>query len=210
MCNLIEGEDPDHLIKLTVDYPRTRDQYTPFLNMEVKIDQDGCLNTRLYRKPQKKLLTLNAKSHHPNSVKEHTISSMYQTAASVSSDDTNCTHSERMIDELLLNNGYSNRVIEQIKKNKRKRKRKRLNTTEHLTTLKVPFLSDKCTAQIKRAAKSLQIPVRVVTTPGRKLKDILTSSRPLDTPRCPTDRGEAKGYFVVLCVTLLCVISKIH
>jgi len=23
-------------------------------------------------------------------------------------------------------------------------------------------------------------------------------------------RGEAKGYFVVLCVTLLCVISKIH
>ena len=62
MCTLIEDEDPDHLIKLTVDYPETKDHYTPFLNMEVKVDQDGSLNTRLYRKPQKKLLTLNAES----------------------------------------------------------------------------------------------------------------------------------------------------
>jgi hypothetical protein len=57
MSNLIENQDPDHLIRLTVDYPETRDDYTPFLNMEVKIGEDGSLNTRLYRKPQKKLLT---------------------------------------------------------------------------------------------------------------------------------------------------------
>ena len=51
----------------------------------------------------------------------------------------------------------------------------------------IPFISDKCSAQIKRAANSLQLPIRVVTTPGRKLKDILTSSRPLDKPQCPHD-----------------------
>ena len=187
MCNLIEGQDPDCLIKLTVDYPETREHYTPFLNMEVKIDQDGGLNTRLYRKPQKKLLTLNAESHHPASVKEHTISSMYETAASVSSNSTNTAHSKRMIDELLLNNGYNNRVIERIKNNKRKKKKKRLNSDPNNTTLKLPFLSDECTAKIKRAATSLKIPVRVVTTPGRKLRDLLTSSCPLDRPHCPNN-----------------------
>ena len=34
MCNLIEAEDPDQLIHLTLDYPPTKDDYTPFLNME--------------------------------------------------------------------------------------------------------------------------------------------------------------------------------
>ena len=189
MCNLIKSEDPDSLIRLTLDYPETRDHYTPFLNMEVKIDQEGSLDTRFYRKPQKKLLTLNAKSHHPNSVKEHTVANMYQTAESVSSSATNRTHFEQMIDDLLLNNGYSSRVLEKIKKQRQerqRRKRKRLNRTEKVTTLKLPFLSDKCTAQIKRAAESLTIPVRIVTTPGRKLRDLLTSSRPLDTPQCPS------------------------
>jgi hypothetical protein len=85
MYNLIENQDPDHLIRLTVDYPETRDDYTPFLNMEVKIDEDGSLNTRLYRKLRKKLLTLNTASHHPPPVKGHTISAMYETAANVSS-----------------------------------------------------------------------------------------------------------------------------
>ena len=56
MCTLIEDKDPDHLIKLT-DYPETKDHYTTFLNMEMKVDQDGSLNTRLFCKPQKKLPT---------------------------------------------------------------------------------------------------------------------------------------------------------
>jgi hypothetical protein len=188
MCNLIENQDPDHLIRLTVDYPETRDDYTPFLNMEIKIDEDGSLNTRLCRKPLKKSLTLNAASHHPPSVKEHTVSAMYETAANVSSNSTNTAHSQKMIDELLLNNGFSNRVIEQIKSKKRKRKRKILNyDSNRNTTLKLPFLSTECSARIKRAATSLRIPVRVVATPGRKLRDLLTPSRPLDQPHCPSN-----------------------
>ena len=188
MCNLIEDEDPDQLTKLTLDYPETRNSYTPFLNMETKIDQDGSLNTRLFRKPQKKLLTLNANSHHPKAVKEHTINNMYQTAKDVSSSDINRIHSERMVDELLRNNGYTSRVIEQVKRNgmkRKKKKKKKHNIDEKITTLAIPFLSDKCTAQIKWAASSLQLPVRVVTTPGRKLRNLLTSSRPLDAPQCP-------------------------
>ena len=39
----------------------------------------------------------------------------------------------------------------------------------------------------KNAAKARNIPVHVVTTTttGKKLKDLLTSSRPRDKPRCP-------------------------
>ena len=40
---------------------------------------------------------------------------MYQTADSVSSNDGNKQHSERKVDALLLNNGYSSRVLQQIK-----------------------------------------------------------------------------------------------
>ena len=115
---------------------------------------------------------------------------MYQTADSVSSNDGNKQHSERMVDALLLNNGYSSRVLQQIKLKKeqrRPRKRRKSKVHDSVTTLKVPFLSDKCTARIKRAAESLKIPVRVVTTPGRKLRDLLTSSRPLDQKKCPND-----------------------
>ena len=69
MCNAIEAQDKDHLIKLKVDYPESRDSYTPFLNTEVKIERDGTVNTRLFRKPQKKLLTLHTESHHSTAVK---------------------------------------------------------------------------------------------------------------------------------------------
>ena len=56
------------------------------------------------------------------------------------------------------------------------------------TTLKLPSQSaDQCSGRIKRAATSLDIPVQVVTTPGRKLRDFITSSRPLDRPHCPNN-----------------------
>ena len=53
-CTAIENEDPDKLIKLTVDYPENSDDFVPFLNVEVKIERDGMVSTRLFRKPQKK------------------------------------------------------------------------------------------------------------------------------------------------------------
>ena len=188
----IEAEDSDNRIRLTVDYPKTRNYYTPFLNIEVKIDKDGTLDTRLNRKPQKNLLTLHSSSHHPLSVKERSITNMYETADSVSSNSTNKQHSERMEGELLLNNGYTSRILNRIKDRHKnlqrstpsRRDREVLDT---FSTLKVPFLSDRCTSKIKEAAKSLRIPVRVVTTPDKKLRDILTSTHPLDKKKCPNN-----------------------
>ena len=47
---------------------------------------------------------------------------------------------------------------------------------------------NKFTAQIKRSAESLKIPVKVVATSGRKPRDLLTSSRPLDQKKCPNQQ----------------------
>ena len=195
LCRRIEEEDEDHHIRLTVDYPETG-QYTPFLNTEVKIEPDGSINTRLYRKPQKKLLTLNYNSHHPLGVKTATVANLYATAESVSSSEANTDYSVNIIDQLLLNNGYDERVLTKMKEkhstNKSKKKSKKKNKqNDHVRTscLKLPFLSDTCTAKIKRAAEQCFLPLKIVTTPGKRLKDMLTSSRPLDRTECP--RGDS-------------------
>ena len=109
---------------------------------------------------------------------------MYRTATAVSSNRQNLEHSVGMTDELLINNGYTSKTLNTIKKAKPDRKRGNIPPAENKATLKVPFLSDKCSASIRRAAEQLQLPIRIVTTPGRKLQHHLTSSRPLDGPRC--------------------------
>ena len=56
LCTAIENEDPDKLIKLTVDYPENSDDFVPFLNVEVKIERDGMVigqHTSLSKTPEK-------------------------------------------------------------------------------------------------------------------------------------------------------------
>ena len=43
MCNLLENQDKDGLLKLTLDYPDSKNKYIPFVNVEVKVDDDGSL-----------------------------------------------------------------------------------------------------------------------------------------------------------------------
>lgn len=186
ICSSIEQQDDKGLIKLTLDYPETRDTYTPYLNTEIRVDSDGSINSRMYRKEQKKMLTLNASSHHPEQVKEHTVRNMYSTAENISSNEENTKHSIRMVDELLLNNGYKAKVLETMKKKKKRKTNKDPRRTHNFsTTLKIPHLSDQCTAEIKKAARDCFLPIKVVTTPGKKLGDILTSSKPRDGLKCP-------------------------
>ncbi len=186
VCRLIEQQDEKGLIKLVLEYPETSDEYTAYLNTEVRITKDGTLDSRLFRKTQKKLLTLNSMSHHSSQIVEHTIRNMYDTARDISSSDANTQHSIGMVDRLLLNNGHKHKALDKLKNPKTKKKKRTNRPKQHTNaTLKIPHLSDKCTADIKRAAKDCFLPIRVVTTPGRKLGQILTSSKPRDPINCP-------------------------
>ena len=190
LCNLIEQQDPDKLIKLTLDYPSSSEEYIPFLNTEVRIDNEGQIQSRLFRKPQKKLLTLHYYSHHTTRTKIATVESMYKTAEVVSSDPNNQQHSSKMVDTLLLNNGYPNRVIEAIK-DKRKRRRKRHKTptpSDNTAILKLPYINEATSRKFRDAVKHSGLPVKIVEKPGRRLKDLLTDSRPLDKGQCSSKK----------------------
>ncbi|XP_063694489.1 uncharacterized protein LOC134826132 [Bolinopsis microptera] len=189
LCNLIEQQDPDKLIKLTVDYPDNQNDFVPFLNTEIKIDSDGIVHSRLYRKPQKKPLTLHYNSHHTTRTKNATVESMYNTAKAVSNNRENEKYSEKMIDKLLINNGYTDRVLETIK-NKRKR-RKRINQNvqnkdQDGAILKLPYVNEATSRKYIDAVRHSGLPIKIVEKPGRKLKDLLTDSRPLDKKSCTT------------------------
>ena len=185
LCTLIEQQDADKLIKLTLDYPSSRDQFTPFLNTEVRISNEGEIQSRLFRKPQKKPLTLHYNSHHTTRTKIATVESMYQTAEVVSSDLNNQQYSTKMVDNLLLNNGYSNRVIQKIKeKKKRRKKRSKPPIHDNTAILKLPYLNETTSRKFRDAVKHSGLPIKIVEKPGRRLKDLLTDSRPLDKAKC--------------------------
>ena len=68
----IADQDPDKKLKWEVDFPEQQDDFIPFLNTEVRIEPNGKLTSRLYRKPQQKVITLHNDSCHPESVKINT------------------------------------------------------------------------------------------------------------------------------------------
>ena len=80
----------------------------------------GTIHTRLYRKPQKKPLTLHYDSHHTTCTKIATVESMYNTATSVSSKRENEKYSTNIVDSLLLNNGYTEIILTKIKEKKKR------------------------------------------------------------------------------------------
>jgi len=178
LLNLIEQNDPHGLIKLTLDYPGT-DEFTPFLNTEVKIDKDGTVQTRLYTKPQKKPLTLHYNSHHTTNTKVATVRSMYKTAEAISSNEEHKKYSTNLVDKLLLNNGYTQQILDKIN-NKRKKKRKKQPEPTNSAILKLPYINEKTSRKYRDAVRRSGLQIKIVETPGTKLKDLLTDSRPLD------------------------------
>ena len=45
----ISNEDPDQLLKWEVDYPENSQEFTPFLDTQIRIDEQGTLHHKFYR-----------------------------------------------------------------------------------------------------------------------------------------------------------------
>ena len=102
----ISNEDPDQLLKWEVDYPENSQEFTPFLDTQIRIDEQGTLHHKFYRKKQKMKITLHANSHHDEGTKVATIKNFYKTAAHCSSTPEYKEESMKIVDNLLVNNGY--------------------------------------------------------------------------------------------------------
>ena len=59
ILNKIAERDPSGRLKWEVDFPEEPTDFTPFLDTEIRIGSEGRLESRFYRKPQKKKITLN-------------------------------------------------------------------------------------------------------------------------------------------------------
>jgi len=179
----IEEQDPSGRLKFEVDFPETPNTYTPFLDTEIMVDSTGNVNTRLYRKPQKKNITLHWRSHHTTQTKREVAKNFYRTARKVSSGPEQIDHSIGKIDDLLRRNGFTNPRQWDINYGNRSG-RSRHNNTNNSTVCVLPYISESLNNTIRNYTRNRKIPIKLVFKPGTKLRNMFTSSRPFDTLRC--------------------------
>ena len=180
VVNSISEQDPDHRIKWELDYPEPG-EFTPFLDTELKIDDEGIFHSRYYRKPQKKKITLHHNSHHPLNIKEQVVTNFYNTADKVSSGVEEREHSNDIVTDLLVQNGY-NQPESFIKCKKKKKKKKKIRSNAPI--LELPYISEVCSNKIRNLFSKCKIEGRIIFKPGKKLRNIFCNSRPRDTWAC--------------------------
>ena len=69
----IAEQDPDALLKWEIDFPRENSHFVPFLGTAVRIEENGEISFKYYRKTQKKNITLHFRSHHPMKTKVEVV-----------------------------------------------------------------------------------------------------------------------------------------
>ena len=153
-----------------------------FLSTEVRIDENGKVHHRFYRKSQNKGITLHQKSHHPDSVKEECKKNFYRNATQASSGPDEVSHSLKIVDDLLKKNGHQ--TPRPNTSSRRRRARKNNQPAADTTPLILPFISGTICNRIRNYIRSNKLPIRVIFTPGKKLQDIFCRSRPLDKKSC--------------------------
>ena len=184
----VEREDTSGRLKLELEFPKDWESYTPFLSTEIKVDTEGAVHSRYYRKPQKKSITLHYKSHQPLTTKTEVAKNFYKTAKEVSNSPENVTRAVNIIDDLLRKNGYDNpRRIDQNGKKKKKKKKHR--DGQDKVSLVLPYVSEDLCNKIKEQIRRQKLPIKATFIHGRKLKNIFTNSRPFDRVQCVVGRG---------------------
>ena len=173
LFNSIARQDPDGRLEWEVDYPATEETFTPFLSTQIRVDTEGVLHYKFYRKKQKKRITLHFKSHHSFQTKVQTIKQFYKTAEASSSSPEYAEESKAMVDHLLQCNGYSN-PRQYI--NHRAKGTGPKSGDIKTATLKLPYISEEVSCEVRKFINSKKLPINVIFKPGMKLKDISCSS----------------------------------
>ena len=160
-CERISEEDQDNKIVWEVEFPDIG-AYVPFLDTEVRIDDEGKVSSRYYRKPQNKGITLNAMSHHPASTKEAVVNNYYNTATTVSSGPEEKEYSMSIVDKMLANIGYSKpRQMFKLRNQQSKKE------VPKLATLTLPHTNERDSNRIRNFIKANKMPIRPIFTPGK-------------------------------------------
>ena len=102
-CDMISSKDldSDGKIKWEVEYPEQDNQYVPYIDTQIRIQDNGAISSRYYRKPRNKGITLNYRSHHQMGTKIAVAKNYYKTAKEVSSGSAELQHSLNIVDNVL-------------------------------------------------------------------------------------------------------------
>ena len=177
----IADQDPDRKLKWEVEFPENERDFIPFLNTELRLEPDGTVTSRLYRKPQQKDITLHKNSCHPESVKTNTVINLYREASRIASGPQEREHSLKILDDLLTKNGYQE---PRSYVNRRRSNRNNLNSDDNRTVLRLDFISDSISNRIRNYVKQNRLPIKVTFSPARKLRNIVCNNRPYDKRKC--------------------------
>ena len=130
--------------------------------------------SKFYKKPQKKNIVLHARSHHYLKIKVETAKNFYYTTENSSTTPEFVEESLQVVDKLLRYNGYKNpRDLRTSKQGVSSVYDKdKGHTSVHL---KLPYMSENISKQIVKFVRKQKLPVKVIFTPGRKLRDIFCS-----------------------------------
>ena len=181
----------------------------------MRIDEEGILHHKYYCKSQKKDITINFCSHHPLNTKLLTARNFYTIAKACSSNDIYTEESYKIIDRLLARNDFKNpRQYIQYRSTKFKiegRNTIRRKKDAEYVFICLPYISENMSNKIRIYIVNHNLPIRIIFTPGRKLKDIFCSSRPYDNKYCFSSRCTICPRFCDNsdCQVLGCVYKKI-
>ena len=172
----------------------------PYLDTLIRVEEDGSFSTELYIKPMAAPIILPFDSAHAKTTKIAVLKSQITRAIRIGSDGP---AKERGIDKmkrLFTLNGYPDKIIkEHIRIEKKKhearrettreqqeqRRRQRKENRKRKTHIRLPFISDRVAAQVRRVTRNSGLPVEIAWTNGNTLKKQLTRSR-LNPLPCPS------------------------
>ena len=169
-------------IKFELELPDS-DGYLPILDIQMKIDDNGQIHHRLYRKKASKNITLHFNSHHPRTVKKAIITNELRRATLCSS----LAHRPEAISMTrtkLRRNGYPDLLTDNACKNKQKKPKKKPNADNTLFTLKIPFISDTFNYNVRQILNKHNIPARLTNTPGLTLRKLSTKKQQRTNATC--------------------------
>ena len=186
MFQSISEQDRDNLSRWELDFPKTNSDFVPYSNFvpylgtAIRIEKDGEISYKFYRKSQKKNITLHFKSHHTMKTKVEVVKNFYITAEKNSSSPELAEESKHIIDNLLRCNGYTD--PRPFKDTHIRIPKTDIVNQEEKVCLKIPYVSEYVSYEILRYIRKRKLPISVIFIPGKKLREMFCTSRPLVLP----------------------------
>ena len=146
----------------------------PFLDVEVRRQQDCSIKTGVYRKETHTDNYLNFKSHHSAQHKESVIRALVKRGEVFSTDTGDKLAEDRRIDEVLKANSYPSRFIHATRRKMRAKDLVRASEERAQKPLTVlPYVKG-VTEKVTRVLKPY---ARVSTKPGKNLRNLLVNAK---------------------------------